>query len=63
MSPDTSADALATINIRNLVTDENVEKFPDFNPAIIVGFVAEVAACEAVMVTYSNEVSWEVRIN
>ena len=48
---------------RNLITDENVEKFPDFNPALIVGFVAEVAAREAVMVTYSNEVGWEVQIN
>ena len=48
---------------RNLLTDENVEKFPDFNPALIVGFVAEVAAREAVMVTYSIEVGWEVQIN
>ena len=48
---------------RNLVTDNNVEKFPQFDHALLVKMVADVVDRKVVVVTYSNEVGWEVRIN
>ena len=47
---------------RNLATD-NVVKIPPFDRARLVSTIADAVERKVVVVAYSNEVGWEVRIN
>ena len=50
------------IFLRNLATD-NVEKVPLYDRARQVSTIGEVVERKAIVVSYSNEVQWEVQIN
>ena len=50
------------IFLRNLATD-NVEKVPLYDRARQVSTIGEVVKRKAIVVSYSNEVQWEVQIN